>query len=115
LLDRVEEAVNNIMNTQLARACEVVTGQQEAIARLVAMLLEQDTVEAEGIEECFATTPRELVQPSVAASAGDSDARTSDALVCREWKDAGLCLGHGPAGTKWYNPRQSNRPRKLHR
>jgi cell division protease FtsH len=54
LLDRVEEAVNNIINTQLARACEVVTAKQDSIARLVDLLLEHDTVEAEGIEQCFA-------------------------------------------------------------
>jgi cell division protease FtsH len=59
LLDRVEEAVNNIINSQLARACEVVTGRQDSIARLVEMLLEHDTVEAEGIDECFAE-PTEL-------------------------------------------------------
>jgi ATP-dependent Zn protease len=54
LLDRVEEAVNNLINTQLARACEVVASKQESIARLVELLLEHDTVEADGIEECFA-------------------------------------------------------------
>jgi cell division protease FtsH len=54
LLDRVEEAVNNIINNQLARACEVVTAQQESIASLVELLLEHDTVEADGIEQCFA-------------------------------------------------------------
>jgi len=54
LLDRVEEAVNNIINTQLARACEVVTDEKESIARLVELLLEHDTVEADGIEQCFA-------------------------------------------------------------
>ncbi|HEY6230888.1 MAG TPA: ATP-dependent zinc metalloprotease FtsH [Pyrinomonadaceae bacterium] len=54
LLDRVEDAVNDIINTQLARACEVVNGQQESIGRLVELLLEHDTVEADGIEQCFA-------------------------------------------------------------
>ena len=53
LLDRVEEAVNEIINTQLAKACEVVSASQDSIGRLVVMLLEHDTVEAEGIEECF--------------------------------------------------------------
>src|SRR6266498_2143350 len=48
LLDRVEEAVNNIIKIQLARACEVVTGEKESIARLVKLLLEHDTVEADG-------------------------------------------------------------------
>jgi cell division protease FtsH len=54
LLDRVEEAVNSIINTQLARACEVVTGSRDSIARLVELLLEHDTVEADGIVQCFA-------------------------------------------------------------
>jgi cell division protease FtsH len=53
LLDRVEEAVNSIINTQLARACEVVTARQHSIERLVELLLEHDTVEAEGIQQCF--------------------------------------------------------------
>ena len=53
LLDRIEEAVNDIINTQLAKACEVVTASQDSIGRLVELLLEHDTVEAEGIEECF--------------------------------------------------------------
>ena len=57
LLDRAEEAVNEIINTQLARACEMVTGQPEAIARLVELLMEYDTVEAEDIQRCFAPTP----------------------------------------------------------
>ena len=66
LLDRVEEAVNNLINTQLARACEVVTSKQESIARLVELLLKHDTVEAEGIGQCFATNetnPAQSTQP----------------------------------------------------
>ncbi|HEU4476991.1 MAG TPA: AAA family ATPase, partial [Pyrinomonadaceae bacterium] len=55
LLDRIEEAVNDIINTQLAKACEVVTESQDSIGRLVELLLEHDTVEADGIEECFVT------------------------------------------------------------
>src|SRR5882672_2470578 len=62
LLDRVEEAVNNIINTQLARACEVVTGSQDSIARLVELLLEHDTVEADGIQQCFTTAETNPVQ-----------------------------------------------------
>jgi len=53
LLDRIEEAVNNIINAQLARASEVVSGEKESIGRLVELLLVHDTVEADGIEECF--------------------------------------------------------------
>jgi len=62
LLDRVEEAVNNIINTQLAKACDVVTAKQESIARLVELLLEHDTVEADGIGECFAVNETNPVQ-----------------------------------------------------
>jgi len=55
LLDRVEEAVNDIINTQLRVACDVVTSKKESIGRLVELLLEHDTVEADGIEQCFVT------------------------------------------------------------
>jgi len=64
LLDRVEEAVNNIINTQLSRACEVVTGEKEAIARLVELLLEHDTVDADGIEQCFARQDVSKLDPA---------------------------------------------------
>jgi len=60
LLDRVDDAANEIINTQLLKAREVVTSQQDSIARLVDLLLERDTVEAEDIRSCFAS-------PAVAA------------------------------------------------
>lgn len=77
LLDRVEEAVYIIINTQLERACEVVTNSQDSIARLVQLLLEHDTVESDGINECFEVSladqlpgfnsaPPMLPQPSAA-------------------------------------------------
>ena len=53
LLDRIDEATNHIINTQLAQACAIVTAEQAAIARLVELLLEQDTVEADEIRKCF--------------------------------------------------------------
>jgi cell division protease FtsH len=53
LLDRVDDATNQIINSQLERAREVVTSQQDSIARLVKLLLERDTVEAEDIRKCF--------------------------------------------------------------
>jgi len=62
LLDRVDDASNQIINAQLLRAREVVTSQQESIARLVELLLERDTVEADDIRHCFES-------PSVALSA----------------------------------------------
>jgi cell division protease FtsH len=79
LLDRVEEAVNNIINTQLARACETVTASQDSIARLVELLLEHDTVEADGIEQCFAGAHRLPEAPATSNEGGRSilGARTS--------------------------------------
>ena len=53
LLDRVEAATNDIINAQLRRACEMVSARREEIARLVAGLLERDTLEADEIKECF--------------------------------------------------------------
>ena len=53
LLDRVDDATNQIINAQLLRAREVVTSQQDSIARLVELLLERDTVESDDIRHCF--------------------------------------------------------------
>lgn len=53
LLDRVDEATNEIISAQLKRACEVVTSETDSIDRLVELLLEHDTVEAEDIRKCF--------------------------------------------------------------
>ncbi|MDQ2856700.1 MAG: ATP-dependent zinc metalloprotease FtsH [Acidobacteriota bacterium] len=53
LLDRVDDATNQIINAQLLIAREVVTSQRDSIARLVEMLLEHDTVEADDIRSCF--------------------------------------------------------------
>src|SRR5262249_21803603 len=53
LLDRVEDATNQIINEQLVRACEVVEHQRSSMARLVESLLERDTGEADEIKNCF--------------------------------------------------------------
>ena len=53
LLDRIEEATSAIINSQLQRCCEVVREKQESILRLVAELMEHDTLDAEEIDECF--------------------------------------------------------------
>jgi cell division protease FtsH len=53
LLDRVDDATNQIINAQLIRAREIITSHQDSIARLVALLLERDTVEADDIRHCF--------------------------------------------------------------
>lgn len=61
LLDRVDEAASFIIKEQLDKACEIVTSQQESIGRLVALLLEKDTVEADEIRQCFETRAFEIV------------------------------------------------------
>jgi cell division protease FtsH len=53
LLDKVEEATNELINQQLERACAIVTAEQESIGRLVEMLMERDTLDAEEIQSCF--------------------------------------------------------------
>jgi cell division protease FtsH len=53
LLDKVEEATNELINAQLERACAIVTAEQDSIGRLVAMLMERDTLDAEEILSCF--------------------------------------------------------------
>ena len=56
LLDRADDATNEIINAQLKRACEVVNSERDSIARLVDLLLQHDTVEAEDIKKCFDTS-----------------------------------------------------------
>ena len=53
LLDRIEEATNTIVNSQLQKCCEVVKEKQASILRLVARLMEHDTLDADQIAECF--------------------------------------------------------------
>jgi len=53
LLDRIEEATNEIIGKQLERACVIVTSRQESIARLVELLMERDTLDADEILGCF--------------------------------------------------------------
>ena len=53
LLDKVEEATTELINEQLERACRIVTAEQESIARLVELLMERDTLDAEEIASCF--------------------------------------------------------------
>ena len=53
LLDKVEEATNELINEQLERACRIVTAEQESIGRLVELLMERDTLDAEEIAGCF--------------------------------------------------------------
>jgi cell division protease FtsH len=53
LLDRIEEATNELINTQLERACAVVSAERDSIGRLVELLMERDTLDAEEIANCF--------------------------------------------------------------
>ncbi len=53
LLDKVEECTNELINSQLERACAVVSAERDSIARLVEMLMERDTLDAEEIASCF--------------------------------------------------------------
>lgn len=53
LLDKVEEATTELINEQLERACAVVTAEKESIGRLVELLMERDTLDAEEIASCF--------------------------------------------------------------
>jgi cell division protease FtsH len=53
LLDKIEEATSEIINHQLERACEIVTAERESIGRLVDLLIERDTLDAQEIRACF--------------------------------------------------------------
>jgi cell division protease FtsH len=53
LLDRIEDATNELINTQLQRACEIVSTERESINRLVEQLMEHDTLDSEEILACF--------------------------------------------------------------
>jgi len=73
LLDRADEATNEIIDAQLKRAREVVARDRESIARLVDLLLERDTVEADDIRNCFAPAappflPAREIQPQSVAT-----------------------------------------------
>src|SRR5690349_8845387 len=56
LLDRIEEATNELINSQLERACAIVTAEKESIGRLVEMLMERDTLDADEILGCFSNS-----------------------------------------------------------
>ena len=53
LLDKVEEATTELINDQLERACAIVTAERESINRLVELLMERDTLDADEIASCF--------------------------------------------------------------
>lgn len=53
LLDKVEECTTELINDQLERACAIVTAERDSIGRLVEMLMEHDTLDADEIASCF--------------------------------------------------------------
>jgi cell division protease FtsH len=53
LLDKVEECTTELITEQLERACAIVTAETDSIGRLVEMLMERDTLDAEEIASCF--------------------------------------------------------------
>jgi ATP-dependent Zn protease len=42
-----------LINEQLKRACAIVSAERESIGRLVEMLMERDTLDADEIASCF--------------------------------------------------------------
>ena len=55
LLDRIEQATNEIVHAQMKRACAVVDSRRAEIARLVDGLMERDTLDSDEIRDCFGT------------------------------------------------------------
>jgi cell division protease FtsH len=53
LLDKVEECTTELINEQLERACEIVNAERDSIGRLVELLMERDTLDADEIASCF--------------------------------------------------------------
>lgn len=53
LLDKIEEATNELINLQLERACAIVSEERESINKLVELLMERDTLDADEILSCF--------------------------------------------------------------
>jgi cell division protease FtsH len=58
LLDRVEQATNQIIEVQMKRACTVVDESRDCINRLVAGLMERDTLDSDEIQLCFNLTDK---------------------------------------------------------
>lgn len=56
LLDRIEEATNELIAEQLQRACDIVRAEHLSIDQLVDGLMKRDTLDADEIRECFSTS-----------------------------------------------------------
>jgi ATP-dependent Zn protease len=70
-LDRIERAASRLVKRQLRRACDIVTERRAGIDKLVAGLLERDTLGAAEIKACF--------EPAVAATADEAPGTVSNA------------------------------------
>lgn len=53
LLDRIEQATSEIINSQMRRAADAVSARRESIHLLVDGLMKQDTLESDEILQCF--------------------------------------------------------------
>jgi cell division protease FtsH len=56
-LNRIERAAAKLVREQLDRACDIVTAQRRGIDKLVAALLERDTLVGPEIRACFESIP----------------------------------------------------------
>ena len=56
-LDRIERAASRLVRRQLRRACDIVSERRAEIERLVAALLERDTLGSAEIKACFEPAP----------------------------------------------------------
>jgi len=53
LLDRIEKATSEIVNSQMKRACDAINERRASILLLVDSLMKQDTLESDEILRCF--------------------------------------------------------------
>ena len=53
LLDRIEESARFLVEQELGRACRIVESRRDQIGALVTRLIDEDTLDAEAIRECF--------------------------------------------------------------
>jgi cell division protease FtsH len=53
LLDRIEKATSEIVNSQMKRACDAVSERRASILLLVDGLMKRDTLDSEEILRCF--------------------------------------------------------------
>jgi len=67
-LDRIERATSRLVRRQLRRACDIVRERRAGIERLVAELLERDTLGAAEIRACFEPAAEKTPPPSEASA-----------------------------------------------